>query len=46
MFRPNGTTSVLAYAMSQKPTFFLWIEIMMFWATTGGDGTDPPLQVR
>jgi hypothetical protein len=30
--RPNGTTSVLAYAMSQKPTFFsLWIEIMMFW---------------
>jgi hypothetical protein len=36
----NGTTSVLAYAMSQKPTFFpmdwkCWV------ATTGWDGTDP-----
>jgi hypothetical protein len=39
----NGTTSVLAYAMSQTPTFFSYgLEIMMFcYATTGGDGTDP-----
>jgi hypothetical protein len=30
--RPNGTTSVLAYAMSQTPTFFPYgLEIMMFW---------------
>jgi hypothetical protein len=43
-FAPNGTTSVLAYAMSQKPTFFsLWIgnNDVLGYATTGGDGTDP-----
>jgi hypothetical protein len=34
---------VLAYAMSQKPTFFsLWIgNNDVGYATTGGDGTDP-----
>jgi hypothetical protein len=31
-FAQNGTTSVLAYAMSQTPTFFSHgLEIMMFW---------------
>jgi hypothetical protein len=43
-FAPNGTTSVLAYAMSQSQHSFPYgLEIMMFWvcATTGGDGTDP-----
>jgi hypothetical protein len=34
-------TSVLAYAMSQTPTFFPLDWKMMFYATTGGDGTDP-----
>jgi hypothetical protein len=36
--------SVLAYAMSQKPTFFSYgLEIMMFWVcNNGGDGTDTP----
>jgi hypothetical protein len=41
-FAPNGTTSVLAYAMSQKPTFFsLWIGNNVFGLCNGGDGTDP-----
>jgi hypothetical protein len=43
-FAPNGTTSVLAYAMSQAPTFFsLWIgnNDVLGYAITGGDGTDP-----
>ena len=43
-FAPNGTTSVLAYAMSQTPTFFsLWIgnNDVLGYATTGGDGTNP-----
>jgi hypothetical protein len=43
-FAPNGTTSVLAYAMSQTPTFFsLWIgnNDVLGYATSGGDGTDP-----
>ncbi|WP_016990160.1 lipase [Flavobacterium sp. ACAM 123] len=43
-FAPNGTTSVLAYAMSQAPTFFsLWIgnNDVLGYATTGGDGTNP-----
>ena len=43
-FAPNGTTSVLSYAMSQKPTFFsLWIgnNDVLGYATTGGDGTNP-----
>ncbi len=43
-FAPNGTTSVLAYAMSQSPTFFsLWIgnNDVLGYATTGGDGTNP-----
>ncbi len=43
-FAPNATTSVLAYAMSQTPTFFsLWIgnNDVLGYATTGGDGTDP-----
>lgn len=43
-FAPNGTTSLLAYAVSQAPTFFsLWIgnnDVLGF-ATTGGDGTNP-----
>lgn len=43
-FAPNGTTSVLAYAMSQAPTFFsLWIgnNDVLGYAVTGGDGTNP-----
>jgi hypothetical protein len=43
-FAPNGTTSVLAYAMSQAPTFFsLWIgnNDVLGYATSGGDGTNP-----
>jgi lysophospholipase L1-like esterase len=43
-FAPNETTSVLAYAMSQTPTFFsLWIgnNDVLGYATTGGDGTNP-----
>ena len=43
-FAPNGTTSVLTYAMSQSPTFFsLWIgnNDVLGYATTGGDGTNP-----
>jgi hypothetical protein len=43
-FAPNATTSVLAYAMSQAPTFFsLWIgnNDVLGYATTGGDGTNP-----
>ncbi|PKH66892.1 G-D-S-L family lipolytic protein [Flavobacterium sp. ALD4] len=43
-FAPNGTTSVLTYAMSQAPTFFsLWIGAndVLGYAITGGDGTDP-----
>lgn len=43
-FAPNGSTSVLAYAMSQTPTFFsLWIgnNDVLGYATTGGDGTNP-----
>lgn len=42
-FAPNATTSVLAYAMSQTPTFFsLWIgnNDVLGYATTGGDGTN------
>lgn len=43
-FAPNASTSVLAYAMSQTPTFFsLWIgnnDVLGF-ATTGGDGSNP-----
>lgn len=43
-FAPNATTSVLAYAVSQAPTFFsLWIgnnDVLGF-ATTGGDGSNP-----
>jgi hypothetical protein len=43
-FAPNGTTSVLQYAMAQTPTFFsLWIgnNDVLGYATTGGDGTNP-----
>lgn len=43
-FAPNATTSVLAYAVSQNPTFFsLWIgnNDVLGYATTGGDGTNP-----
>lgn len=43
-FAPNGTTSVLAYAMGQAPTFFsLWIgnNDVLGYATSGGDGTNP-----
>ncbi len=43
-FAPNATTSVLAYAMSQTPTFFsLWIgnNDVLGYATSGGDGSDP-----
>lgn len=43
-FAPNGTTSVLDYAMSQSPTFFsLWIgnNDVLGYATSGGDGTNP-----
>lgn len=43
-FAPNSSTSLLAYAMSQTPTFFsLWIgnNDVLGYATTGGDGSDP-----
>jgi hypothetical protein len=43
-FAPNATTSVLAYAVSQTPTFFsLWIgnNDVLGYATTGGDGSNP-----
>ena len=43
-FAPNATTSVLAYAMSQTPTFFsLWIgnNDVLGYAASGGDGSDP-----
>jgi lysophospholipase L1-like esterase len=43
-FAPNGTTSILAYAVSQNPTFFsLWIgnNDVLGYGTSGGDGTDP-----
>lgn len=43
-FAPNATTSVVAYAMSQTPTFFsLWIgnNDVLGYATTGGDGSNP-----
>jgi hypothetical protein len=43
-FAPNATTSVLDYAVSQKPTFFsLWIgnNDVLGYATSGGDGTNP-----
>ncbi|NDP27912.1 MAG: G-D-S-L family lipolytic protein [Flavobacterium sp.] len=43
-FAPNATTSVLAYAMSQTPTFFsLWIgnNDVLGYATSGGDGSNP-----
>jgi hypothetical protein len=43
-FAPNATTSVLAYAVSQTPTFFsLWIgnNDVLGYATSGGDGTNP-----
>lgn len=43
-FATNATTSVLAYAMAQTPTFFsLWIgnNDVLGYATTGGDGTNP-----
>ncbi len=43
-FAPNATTSVLAYAASQSPTFFsLWIgnNDVLGYATSGGDGTNP-----
>jgi hypothetical protein len=39
-FLSNGTTSVLAYAMSQKPTFFSY-GLEMLGCLTGWDGTDP-----
>jgi hypothetical protein len=43
-FAPNATTSVLAYAVSQTPTFFsLWIgnNDVLGYATSGGDGSNP-----
>ncbi|NHM06587.1 G-D-S-L family lipolytic protein [Flavobacterium sp. CYK-4] len=43
-FASNGTTSVLADAMAQSPTFFsLWIgnNDVLGYATSGGDGSDP-----
>jgi hypothetical protein len=43
-FAPNATTSVLAYAMSQTPTFFsLWIgnNDVLGYATSGGDDSNP-----
>ena len=43
-FAPNATTSVLAYAMSQTPTFFsLWIgnNDVLGYSTSGGDGSNP-----
>jgi hypothetical protein len=41
---PNGTTSVVGYAVAQAPTFFsLWIgnNDVLGYATTGGDGSNP-----
>jgi hypothetical protein len=43
---PNGTTSVVGYAVAQAPTFFsLWIgnNDVLGYATTGGDGSNPLL---
>lgn len=43
-FATSATTSVIADAISQNPTFFsLWIgnNDVLGYATTGGDGTDP-----
>jgi hypothetical protein len=43
VLRLNGTTSVVAYAAAQAPTFFsLWIgnNDVLGYATTGGDGTN------
>ena len=43
-FRSSATTSVIADAMAQNPTFFsLWIgnNDVLGYATTGGDGTNP-----
>lgn len=43
-FASSATTSVLADAMAQQPTFFsLWIgnNDVLGYATTGGDGTNP-----
>ncbi|WP_026978508.1 lipase [Flavobacterium tegetincola] len=43
-FRSSATTSVIADAMAQNPTFFsLWIgnNDVLGYATSGGDGTDP-----
>ena len=43
-FRSSATTSVIADAMAQNPTFFsLWIgnNDILGYALTGGDGTDP-----
>ena len=43
-FAPNATTSVVAYAMSQTPTFFsLWIgnNDVLGYSTSGGDGSNP-----
>ncbi len=43
-FRSSASTSVLADAMAQQPTFFsLWIgnNDVLGYATTGGDGTNP-----
>jgi hypothetical protein len=43
-FRSSATTSVIADAMAQNPTFFsLWIgnNDILGYATTGGDGTNP-----
>ena len=43
-FASSSSTSVLADALSQNPTFFsLWIggNDVLGYATTGGDGTDP-----
>lgn len=43
-FAPSATTSLLAYAMSQTPTFFsLWIggNDVLGYALSGGDGSNP-----
>lgn len=43
-FRSSASTSVIADAMAQNPTFFsLWIgnNDVLGYATTGGDGTNP-----
>lgn len=43
-FRSSASTSVIADAMAQSPTFFsLWIgnNDVLGYATTGGDGTNP-----